>query len=73
VADTGPGIPEREREHLFERFFRGINAAYTGTGLGLQICKALVDAHGGEMQVESEVGRGSTFTLCLPVGEAEQR
>ena len=73
VADTGPGIPEPEREHLFERFFRGINAAYTGTGLGLQICKALVDAHGGEMQVESEVGRGSTFTLCLPLGEAEPR
>jgi len=70
VTDTGPGIPESEREHLFERFFRGVNAAYAGTGLGLQICKALADAHGGEIRVESEVGRGSTFILCLPLAEA---
>ncbi len=69
VQDTGPGIPAEEREHLFERFYRG-SAGYAskapGTGLGLSICKEIVDLHRGRITVESIPRRGSTFTVWLP-------
>ncbi len=69
VQDTGPGISSEEREHLFERFYRG-SAGYAskapGTGLGLSICKEIVDLHRGRITVESTPGRGSTFTVWLP-------
>lgn len=67
VTDTGPGIPESERQHIFERFFRGERNSYKGTGLGLAIAKELVIAHGGEIRVESTMGVGSTFTFTIPV------
>ncbi len=69
VTDTGPGIPLRDQAHVFDRFRRlGDNAdAQTGgAGLGLYICQAIVHAHGGQIWVESEVGRGSTFSFSLP-------
>jgi signal transduction histidine kinase len=65
VADTGPGIGIDELPHLFQRYFRGKGAEYKGTGLGLAIAKGIVDAHGGRIWVESELGAGSTFFLTL--------
>jgi len=69
VADTGIGIPEEERELLFERFFRGSNARreqLPGTGLGLVISKAIVELHGGELRIESNAAGGTTAVLVLP-------
>ena len=69
VSDTGPGIAAEDVPHLFERFYRADKSrarANGRTGLGLAICKAIVDAHGGTIRVQSEVGQGSTFTLNLP-------
>ncbi|MGK4002856.1 ATP-binding protein [Sorangium sp. So ce1036] len=72
VADTGPGIPEDELPHLFERFWRGQRNGYKGTGLGLAIARELVVAHGGTLGVESRVGEGSTFRFTIPVGDVER-
>jgi signal transduction histidine kinase len=71
VSDTGIGIPDAERERLFERFFRAQSALeqqIQGTGLGLYISKAIVDAHGGRIGVDSAPGEGTTFVVELPVG-----
>ena len=71
VADTGIGIPKAEQERIFERFYR-VDAARSreagGTGLGLSIARHLVEAHGGRIEIESDVGRGSTFKVVLPAG-----
>jgi signal transduction histidine kinase len=69
VRDTGVGIPEESLSKLFERFYRvpGTENIVRGTGLGLVIAKSLVEAHGGEMEVTSTVGVGTTFTLTLPL------
>jgi signal transduction histidine kinase len=69
VADSGPGISPEEQERLFERFRRGRNAGYPGTGLGLAIARALVEAHGGRIWVESRPGQGAAFRFTLPVLE----
>ena len=69
VADTGMGIPERDLGRIFERFYRVDQArsrSQGGTGLGLAIVKHLVQSLGGEIQVESQLGRGSTFSFTLP-------
>ena len=74
VVDRGIGIPADEIPQLFERFHRARNVSsryYGGLGLGLYISKAIVEAHGGAILVESEEGKGSSFTLSLPMaGEA---
>lgn len=68
VVDTGPGIPADEVPRLFDRFFRASTAANVpGTGLGLAIAKVIVEAHGGSIGVESELGVGSTFRFVLPL------
>jgi two-component system, OmpR family, phosphate regulon sensor histidine kinase PhoR len=70
VLDTGIGISMRDRDHVFSRFFRGQHASrqsIQGIGLGLSITKAIVDSHGGRIEVESEEGRGSTFRVRLPL------
>ena len=70
VTDTGIGIPAVDRERIFERFFRTAVATQQvipGTGLGLTITKAIVEAHHGTIAVDSEEGRGSTFKICLPL------
>jgi two-component system, OmpR family, sensor histidine kinase BaeS len=69
VADRGPGIATADRAKLFERFFVGqgdASAPTTGTGLGLPIALAVARAHDGTIEVESALGRGSTFTLRVP-------
>lgn len=73
VTDNGPGIPPAQAEHIFERFVRGeagLTQRVGGTGLGLAISKSLVELHGGTIAVASEVGRGSTFTVRLPLAAA---
>jgi two-component system sensor histidine kinase BaeS len=68
VADTGPGIPSEDIPHVFDRFYRGDTArdrASGGSGLGLAIARALVEAHGGTIEVESDVGHGARFTVCV--------
>lgn len=72
VADTGQGIPLREQERIFERFQRLDNSSARrtqGAGLGLYICRAIVEAHGGRIWVSSVMGRGSTFNFSLPRDE----
>jgi signal transduction histidine kinase/DNA-binding response OmpR family regulator len=68
VADSGPGMSQEDVERIFERFYRGGEGGgrAPGTGLGLSIVKSLVDLHGGEIQVESELGRGTRFRVRLP-------
>ena len=66
VADTGPGIPAEDLPHMFDRYWRGRNAVYKGTGLGLPISYGIVKAHGGRMWIESTVGAGSTFYFSIP-------
>jgi PAS domain S-box-containing protein len=70
VADTGVGIPAEEQDRLFERFFRSSTAteqAIPGTGLGLTIAKAIVERHGGTIELESAVGTGTTVRVRLPI------
>jgi two-component system phosphate regulon sensor histidine kinase PhoR len=69
VADTGIGIPEQDLKNLFNRFFRASNAverSVPGTGLGLSLSRAIIVDHGGEMDVESQEGIGTTMTIRLP-------
>jgi len=71
VRDTGTGIPEHEIAHLFERFHRVEGArgrTHEGTGIGLALVHELVKLHGGSVRVESELGRGSAFTVSIPLG-----
>src|SRR5947207_2075442 len=67
VRDTGPGVPAGELPRIWDRLFRGDKSrAERGLGLGLSLVKAIVEAHGGTVAVDSEPGKGSTFTMILP-------
>lgn len=68
VLDTGPGIPPEELQHIFERFYQTRENPHktSGLGLGLAICKGLVEAHGGSIWVESLPGAGATFNFTVP-------
>ena len=71
VTDHGPGIPEHELERIFDRMYRTEQQprpSVNGLGLGLSICKALVEAHGGRIWAESQLGEGSRFVFTLPLG-----
>ena len=71
VKDEGPGIAKEEQENLFQRFAQtqtGKKQAKGGVGLGLSVCKAIVEAHGGKIWVESEPGKGSKFVVSVPCG-----
>ncbi len=75
VQDTGIGIDEEDLPHIFERFYRGKRVRQTkkhGTGLGLSIVREIVERHSGSIQIESEVGRGSTFIVELPALERQK-
>ena len=69
VADTGIGIPALDLPYIFDKFYRGSNASgdMVGSGLGLSIVKSIVDNHHGRIWVDSTVGRGTTFTIVLPL------
>jgi signal transduction histidine kinase len=81
IADTGPGIPPEHLAHLFERFYRVDKArshyasatadSSSGAGLGLSIAEWLAKAHGGRIEVASQVGQGTTFTVWLPFDRAK--
>ena len=76
VADTGIGIPLEAQSRVFERFYRvdrGRSRDSGGTGLGLAIAKHVTELHGGQIQVESELGRGSTFTARIPSAAPERK
>jgi two-component system sensor histidine kinase KdpD len=69
VADRGAGIEPLEQEMIFDKFYRGQGQRerISGTGMGLAICRAIVDAHGGTIGVTSQQGHGSVFTFTLPI------
>jgi signal transduction histidine kinase len=69
VADTGSGIAPEALPHLFDRFWRADQPRRDGAGLGLTIVRGIVEAHGGDVGVHSEVGVGTTFRFTLPIGE----
>lgn len=75
VSDTGIGIPAKDLPKLFDRFFQveeHLTRKHGGMGLGLSVAKSMVELHGGRIWVESELGKGSTFTFLLPIGEPKK-
>jgi signal transduction histidine kinase len=75
IRDSGSGIASEDLPYVFDRFYRGDKARQrtdsTASGLGLAIAKAIVEAHGGTIQVESAMGRGTTFTMRMPIAEKQ--
>ncbi len=69
VKDNGPGIPADQLPHLFDRFWQGSKGDRRGAGLGLTICRAIVEAHGGRIWAESQLGQGTTVYFTLPKRE----
>ena len=66
VADSGVGIPTEDLPRIFDRFWQGRGQSRAGVGLGLAICKGIIDAHDGRIWATSEVGRGTTFYFEIP-------
>jgi PAS domain S-box-containing protein len=73
VADSGPGIPAEQLSKVFDRYWQAQHAKRLGIGLGLSIAKGIVEAHGGRIWVESEPGKGSTFSFALPQADDVRR
>jgi len=71
VRDTGAGIPPDHLPHVFDRFWQGIKRDRRGAGLGLSICRAIIDAHGGEIWADSAPGSGATLSFSLPISTAQ--
>jgi len=70
VSDNGPGISPEDQAHIFQKFYRTQTSLETeGTGMGLAIVKSIVEQHGGQVVVQSEIDRGSRFVVALPVAE----
>jgi signal transduction histidine kinase len=65
ISDEGPGVPAADRDHVFERFFRG-STDREGTGLGLYMSRAIAQAHGGQLTLDETLGSGATFVVVLP-------
>lgn len=75
IADNGPGIPDEAKPHIFEMFYSASNRiadSRRSMGLGLALCKAIVNAHGGEITVSDNAPHGSVFTFSVPAGEVER-
>ena len=76
ISDTGQGIPSEHLPYIFERFYRvdpSRSRVTGGTGLGLAITKHLVEAHGGRISVQSEVGKGTRFSFTVPIAGSDPR
>ena len=77
ITDTGIGIAPEDHDAVFEQFKQVVGDTLTdkpkGTGLGLPICKEIVEHHGGRIWLESELGKGSTFSFALPVQKTDER
>jgi hypothetical protein len=74
LVDNGPGIPPEHLPHIFDRFYRVDKARSRddgGTGLGLAIASAIAKLHGGDIQVESQVGKGTAFYVTLPLADSQ--
>ena len=69
VVDTGPGIPVELQSRIFEPFFT-TKSIGEGTGLGLSICYGIIESHQGHIEIESHQGKGTTFTITLPVADS---
>ncbi len=74
IADTGSGISQSDQEKIFDRFYRVENAVHTeqGTGLGLSIVRGIIEKHGGEIRMASELGIGTTFWFDLPLEQSDR-
>ena len=74
IADTGSGIAQADQEKIFDRFFRVENAVHTeqGTGLGLSIVRGIIEKHGGQIRMASELGVGTTFWFDLPLEQSDK-
>ena len=74
IADTGSGISQTDQEKIFDRFYRVENAVHTeqGTGLGLSIVRGIIEKHGGEIRMASELGIGTTFWFDLPLEQSDK-
>ena len=69
MADNGPGLPQGMGARIFDKFTRGVKESAThGVGLGLAICKAIIDAHHGHIRADSLAGRGAKISFTLPLG-----
>jgi signal transduction histidine kinase len=73
VSDTGTGIPAEYLPHIFDKFVQVADAPVGGAGLGLTIAKSIVEAHGGQISVQSQVGHGTTFTFTLPLATGARK
>ena len=74
IADNGPGMDENAKEHAFDMFFTGQNIVADGKrsmGLGLALCKSVVEAHGGKIDITDNTPHGCIFTFCLKKGDVE--
>jgi signal transduction histidine kinase len=73
VTDTGVGIPEEDLPYIFDDFYRARSGRETagGAGLGLAICRRIIETHDGSILAESEMGKGSTFVIRLPAYESD--
>jgi signal transduction histidine kinase len=73
VADEGPGIPREDLPKVFDRFWQAAETRQAGSGLGLSIAKGIVDAHGGKIWAESELGKGSAFSFTVPIATQQTK
>jgi two-component system sensor histidine kinase KdpD len=71
IADRGPGIPHGDEQRIFDKFYRAGPAREGGIGLGLTICRGIIEAHGGRIWVEKRPGGGSLFRFTLPIDQAQ--
>ena len=73
VSDDGPGIPRENLSKVFDRYWQASETSRAGMGLGLSIAKGIVEAHGGKIWVDSELGKGSSFSFTLPLATRDTK